>query len=205
MYFCELNIGFNNMNSPQKRLDALFAIYRDARSVFTLSDVAMLTGEGDYKSLSWKMNYYARTGKILNPRKGMYAKEGFQVEELACKLYTPSYLSLEYVLQRAGVVFQYDTALTCVGTVSREITVGRDTIKYRRIKDEILINTAGIIREGCINTASPERAFLDVLYLDSSYYFDNPGKLDRSKVEALLPIYGSKKLVQTVKKIFNDK
>jgi len=62
-----------------------------------------------------------RAGKFLNPRKGIYAKSGFSKEELACILYTPAYISLEYVLQKAGVVFQYDPALTAVSYLSRII------------------------------------------------------------------------------------
>jgi hypothetical protein len=31
-----------------------------------------------------------RTGKLLNPRRGIYAKPGFRAEELACKIYRPS-------------------------------------------------------------------------------------------------------------------
>ena len=73
--------------------------------------------------------------------------------------------------------------------------------RYRKIKGEILIDRAGIICEGNVNIASPERAFLDTLYLDSNYYFDNPSSLDKQKVLALLPIYNSKTLGQRVSKI----
>ena len=44
-------------------------------------------------------------------------------EELACTLYTPSYISLEYVLQKAGVVFQYDERITAVSYLRRSIDI----------------------------------------------------------------------------------
>ena len=71
------------------------------------------------------------------------------------------------------------------------------------IKSKILIDTAGIICEGNVNIASPERAVLDTLYLNSNYYFDNPTSLDKQKVYSLLPIYNSKTLEQRVKKFLD--
>ncbi|MDD3331464.1 MAG: hypothetical protein WCS39_08090 [Bacteroidales bacterium] len=49
---------------------------------------------------------------MLNPRKGFYAKDNYNPEEIACLLYPPTYISLEYVLQGAGIVFQYDSTIT---------------------------------------------------------------------------------------------
>ena len=80
-------------------------------------------------------------------------------------------------------------------------TVSRAGYRYRKIKGEILIDTTGIIRNGNINIATPERAFLDLLYLDSNYYFDNPSPLDKEKVLALLPVYDCKKMNERVSKI----
>lgn len=180
------------------------AIYRDGRSVFNTSDISMLTGESDRTSLGQKLNGYVRTGKLTAVRRGVYAKPGYRPEEVACKVYTPSYISLEYVLGRAGVIFQYDERITCVSYLRREIEIEGAVISYRKLKDEILIDTAGIERKGQINIATPERAFLEMLYLDSTYYFDNPRKLDRQKIELLLPIFDSQKLTETVKKIFDN-
>ena len=96
------------MNSLQ---NILLEVYNDKRNVFKISDIAQLSGIDDEKSLAWRMNYYVRQGRLLNPRKGIYAKKGYKIEELATCLYTPSYISLEYVLQREGVVFQYDSKM----------------------------------------------------------------------------------------------
>ena len=110
-------------------------------------------------------------------------------------------ISLEYVLQRAGIVFQFSDEITYVGNLSRRIEIDGKLYRYRKIKGEILVDTSGIIRERNVNIASPERAFLDTLYLDSKYYFDNPSSLDKEKVLSLLPIYNSKTLEQRVLKI----
>lgn len=191
------------MNSSQKK-DLILSIYSDARSVFTLTDVAMLLKTTDFKKLNERLNYYVRTKKLLRPRKGIYVKPGYDPEELACILYTPSYISLEYVLQKAGIVFQYDKRITVVSYLSRSTDIEGNTYSYRKIKGEILIVTQGINRFGSINIATPERAFLDTLYLNSSYYFDNLAPLDKDVVTSLLSIYNSKTLSSRVKKILQN-
>lgn len=85
----------------------------------------MLVGESDFQSLDTKLNYAVRTGKLLNPRKGIYAKSGYNIEELACKIFSPSYISLEYVLQKAGLVFQYDTKITALSYLRRDVEIHR--------------------------------------------------------------------------------
>jgi hypothetical protein len=190
--------------SGSQNKETLLSIYKDKRSVVTLANVAMLTGETDFASLNSKLNYYVRSGKLYRPRKGMYVKEGYKPEELCCLLYTPSYISLEYVLQRAGVVFQYDERITAVSYLSRTIEIEERTYSYRKIKGEILAQTIGIRQIGEVNMATPERAFLDILYLDKNYYFDNLNALDKGFISKLLPIYGSQTLNSKVEKIMKD-
>jgi len=128
-----------------KRVDYIFDIYKDKRTVFQLADIAMLFPKSENKFLANKMGYYVKTGKLLNLRKGVYAKPGYNALEFANLLYTPSYISLEYVLQQAGVVFQYDSRYSSVSYLSREIDVDGNTYSYRRIKGDIIINTIGMI------------------------------------------------------------
>lgn len=200
LYFRELKVMYNVTMSLQNQL--LLNLYKDKASVFTMQGIAMTYGqELERNTIKNKMIGYVKKGELINPRKGIYAKPGYDEKELACLLYTPSYISLEYVLQRAGIIFQYSDEITSVGNLSRSVEIDGKVYKYRKIKSEILIDTAGIICEGNVNIASPERAVLDTLYLNSNYYFDNPTSLDKQKVYSLLPIYNSKTLEQRVKKI----
>ena len=80
----------------------------------------MLVGESNFQSLNRKINYAIRTGKLLSPRKGIYVKPGYDPEELACAIYSPSYISLEYVLQKSGIIFQYDSQITVVSYLKKE-------------------------------------------------------------------------------------
>ena len=189
------------MFSSQKT-DVLFTIYNDNRTVYTFSNIALLTGESNAAKLSNKLNYYVHSGKLLNPRKGIYAKNNYNPEELACLLYTPSYISLEYVLQKAGVIFQYDEKITAVSYLSRTVEIDKNVYQYRKIKNEILIDMSGIIRSNNLNIATPERAFLDVMYLNASYYFDNINSLNKNVIYELLPVYNSKILTERINNIF---
>jgi len=183
----------------------ILSIYKDIKTVFRLRDIALMVGEKDFESLNKKLNYYVRTGKLLNPRKGIYAKPEYSSEELACLLYTPSYISLEYVLQKVGVIFQFDSRITSVSYLSRSIDVQDKTFVYRKIKGEIIANTKGISRQiNQVNIATGERAFLDLLYLNKNCYFDNLNPLNKAKIFDLLPIYMSKALTDRVKKLFPD-
>ncbi|MDR0940628.1 MAG: hypothetical protein LBM68_00205 [Bacteroidales bacterium] len=163
--------------------------------------------EINFDLLKLKLHYYVRTGQLLNPRRGFYAKENYKPEELACLLYPPTYISLEYVLQRAGVIFQYDSAITNVSYLTRKVEIEGQTFCYRKIKGEILVNTEGIIlNTNNINIATPERAFLDMLYLNKDFYFDNLHILNTKKIIRLLPLYNSQTLEKRALTLFkNDK
>jgi hypothetical protein len=181
----------------------VLAIYKESRTVFRLNDIAMLMNESDFQSLNKKLNYHVRTGKLQNPRKGIYAKPGYNPEELACTIFTPSYISLQYVLQKAGIVFQYDSRITSVSYLSRVIEIGNQPFVYRKIKGSTLVNTMGIVRQkNHINIASAERAFLDFLYLEKDYHFDNLNPLNKELIYELLPLYQSNALRLGVEKIF---
>mgnify|MGYP000856622351 FL=1 len=188
------------MNSSRNS-DLILSVFSDTRSVFSLNDIAMLIGESDFKKLNERLNYYVRRGKLLRPRKGVYVKPNYNPEELVCTLYTPSYISLEYVLQKAGVVFQYDERITAVSYLSRSVDIEGRAYAYRKIKGEILVVTQGINQIGNVNIATPERAFLDLLYLNATYHFNNLNPLDKNLITKLLSIYNSKTLTARVKKL----
>jgi len=183
----------------------LLSVYKDKRSVFRLNDIALLVGETNLQSINKKLNYYVNTGKLANPRKGIYAKPEYNPEELACLLYTPSYISLDYVLQKAGVIFQYDSGITAISYLSRSISVNETTFMYHKIKGDILVNINGINRlDNQVNIASAERAFLDIMYLNTKYYFDNLNSLSKKSIYKLLPVYQSNTLTKRVEKILQN-
>ena len=121
---------------------------------------------------------------MINLRRGLYAKtNGYEVLEVANKIFTPSYISLETALQRNGITFQdYSKTIFVLSYQTRDIKLGEYTISFKKIKDEVLTNTKGIINKDGYAIAGVERAFLDRIYLSNNYYFDNlgPNRLEKS-------------------------
>lgn len=180
----------------------VLSLYMDIRTVFRLIDVAMLTGEMDIQGLSKKLNYYVRKKQLGNPRKGIYTKPDYSREELACCLYSPCYISLGYVLQKKGIIFQYDTQITVVSYLSRIREIDNQSYRYRKLKGELLVNNMGIRQmPNYVNIADAERAFLDMLYLSPEFYFDNLYSLDKSMIKRMLPIYKSVALTKRTEKL----
>ena len=180
------------------------AIYKSDRTVFKLKDIGMLTNNRSADNLKVSVNYYVSRGVVRRVRKGLYVKEPYLPEELAGRIYSPSYISLETVLEKAGVIFQYSQVITAVSYLSRSIAVDGMEISYYKIKNAILVDSRGITSDKNVNIATPERAFLDRLYLSKNYYFDNIGVLDTDVIQSLLDVYKSKELEKRVRKVLKD-
>ncbi len=188
------------------RRNILEVILSNPRTVFNVQSLRMLTECEDSQKLTKSLNYYVQKGKIRNPRRGIYTKVTYDEKEMACSLFRPSYISLEYVLQRSGIVFQYDDMVTCVSYLNRFVEIDDKTYKFRIINPEIWINMEGIEREDNILIASPERAFLDLVYLSAgNCYLDNLHPLNKTKVKQLLQSYRSKILNERVAELLNFK
>ena len=188
------------------RENILEMILGSQKTVFTLQSLMMLTECSDTKKLTKSLHYYAKNGKLLNPRKGVYAKLKYDEQEMACSLFRPSYISLEYVLGRAGVVFQWDDTITSVSYLSREVDVDGKNYRFRKINPEIWVGMEGIEQRDGVAMATPEKAFLDIVYLSAgNCYFDNLRPLSVKKMNELLPFFNSTKLNERVKEMFDIK
>lgn len=187
------------------RENIMIAISSSPRTAFNTKSIALLLNEKRDLLLTKKLNYYVQKGLLLNPRKGIYTKINPNMEELAGLVFVPSYISLQYVLQKAGVVFQYDSAITSVSYLNREIEMCGQTFRYNQVKKEIAYNLEGIERRDNINIATPERALLDMMYLNSECYFDNIDGINKRKIAQLLSIYQSLRLNERVKELFKTK
>jgi len=180
-------------------------ILRSKSSVLTFKEILIASGEKEPNLLKRRLNYYIQKGELLSIRRGLYAKDkNYDRLELATKIYTPSYVSFETILFEAGIIFQHYAKIFVATYQTKEIECDNQVYSFRKIKDVILTNTAGIENRGNYFAASKERAFLDVLYLNKDYYFDNLSPLDVSKIKLLLPLYNNKRMVQRVDSYFKD-
>lgn len=181
----------------------LSGILRRGNTVFTFKDILLFSGETNPHLLKRRINYYIKNGELYQIRKGIYAKdENYNRMELATRIFTPAYISLESVLAKEGIIFQHYSQIFVVSYLTREIVCDGQKYVYRRIKDMILANPLGVDIKEDYPIASAERAFLDVLYLNKNYHFDNLTPIDQQKCLELVPIYRNKAMIKRVKSYF---
>ncbi len=179
--------------------NVLQKILRSKKTVFSFKELILLCTDIEAKNLKRIISYYIKKGYLHHIRRGLYAKDNeYNRLELGTKIITPSYISFETVLQQAGIIFQYYESIFVASTHSRIIACDGQEYVFRRIKESILTNAKGVDILDIYSIATPERAFLDLLYLNSDYYLDNPSGLNWDLVFQILPIYFSKKMNKTV-------
>lgn len=194
------------MNKKPSKGEYLETLLRSKQTIFSIKDISLLWKEGDRKVITNRLKKYFKAGKLIKVYRGLYAKdENYNQFELANHIYTPSYISFETVLTRSGINFQYYGNIFVASYVNREIVADNQRITFVRIKDYVLSNSLGIDHRDGYAIASPERAFLDRLYINRKYYFDNLSTLNWDKVFKILPIYNNKRLEKEVNKYFNKK
>ena len=183
----------------------LNTLIRGKRTVFTFRELAMLWSDVSFQTVLSRIHYYVKNKQLYQIRKGIYAKDNdYDVFELATKIFKPSYISFETVLGMEGVIFQKYESVFLASYQTKEISCDNKKFIFKKLKDSILLNNAGITNKDDIMIATKERAFLDVIYLNKDYYFDNLSSLDFDKVFKLLDIYGNKRLETDVKKLYKS-
>ena len=180
-------------------------LYKSKKTVFSFKELCLLWGNAaDTTTIKSRVNYYVKHGDLYHIRRGYYAKDkNYDHLELATKIFTPSYISFETVLAQAGIIFQYYKQIFVASYKSKSIICDGQTYTFRSIKSVILTNTQGVEINDNYSIASPERAFLDVIYLHKNYHFDNLSPLNWDKVYEILPIYKNNRMKKMVEMYHN--
>lgn len=179
------------------------AILRSSKTVFTFKDLALLWNEAGSHLSRVRINYYVKNGKIIRLRRGIYAKDkNYNKLELATKIITPAYVSFETVLAEAGVIFQYYGKIFIASYLTRDIVCDQQIYSFRKIKAPILTDNLGIENKNECSIATPERAFLDTLYINRDYHFDNLTPLNRDLIFNLLLLYDNLRMERKVRELF---
>jgi len=96
------------MDKKPVKGEYLEVLLRSPRTVFSTKDAALMWSEEKEQTVTARLNKYVKAGKLIRIRRGIYAKDNnYDRFEMATKIYTPSYISFETVLTRAGINFQY--------------------------------------------------------------------------------------------------
>jgi hypothetical protein len=85
---------------------------------------------------------------------------------------------------------------------TRDITIDEQIYSYKKIKNFVLTNEAGVELSNGTSIATSERAFLDTIYIHGDYHFDNLRPLNWDKIFEILPIYNNKRMEKKVKEFF---
>jgi predicted transcriptional regulator of viral defense system len=185
--------------------DYLTSILRSSKTVFSTKDISMLWHDPSSTASRVRLSYYAKKGDLYRIRKGLYAKDRhYNRLELATRIFTPSYVSFETVLAKEGLIFQYYEEIFVASYLNREISVDGQVYSFRKLKTSLLVNAVGVQHVDETSIASRERAFLDTLYANKDYHFDNLGGLGWDFVFAILPAYGNKRLERLVNRMYKS-
>ena len=180
-------------------------IYQLPKTVLTNKDLALIWQENDRAKLNAKTTYYVKKHSLIRLTRGIFAKDqNYNPKELATSIYVPSYISFETVLREAGMIFQHYDIIFVAGKWSKTVSIDKFKFAFRRLKDAVLFNTSGILNKDNYSIATPERAFLDTIYLFPNYHFDNLRSLDWDKCQELALIYDNKQLIKRLNKYHNN-
>lgn len=190
----------------QKELEAL--------ECFNKSAAAALIGKTG-KNLDQKISRLVKTGYLKVLKKGLYVSSPFYeaavkepyAEYLANRLRQPSYLSLEYVLAKEGLIPEAVYTLTSISIkTSRNFFNFIGSFTYKNIKPNLFCGyRAKQWRDKTIYLASKAKALFDYLYLtklididreilDLRINWNNFGKKDYREFSRYIRLSGSQKM-----------
>jgi hypothetical protein len=183
----------------------ILSILKSNNTVFSFKEILLASGESNPALLRRRIYSYIKNGQLYGIRRGLYAKDkNYNKLELATKIFIPAYVSFETVLAEAGVTFQHYSQIFVASYQTKEIDCDGQIFSFKKLKTNILNNNSGIENKGFYSIASKERAFLDVVYLNKDYHFDNLSPLDWDKVFSILPMYENKRMTKKVNQYYKD-
>ena len=180
-------------------------ILKSNNTVFSFKEILLAFGESNPALLRRRIYSYIKNAHLYGIRRGLYAKDkNYNKLELATKIFIPAYVSFETVLAEAGITFQYYSQIFVASYQTKEIDCDGQIFSFKKLKTNILNNNSGIENKGFYSIASKERAFLDIVYLNKDYHFDNLSPLDWGKVFSILPLYENKRMTKKVNQYYKD-
>jgi predicted transcriptional regulator of viral defense system len=158
------------------------------------------------------INHHLKSGLFIKLKNGLYALKVRPPSEfeIANRVYSPSYISLEYALMYYGIIPETVYTITSVTTKpTREFIINNISYTYSKIKK---IAFKGYSRKpidrNIIFIAEPEKAFVDYLYfvdLGQKVIYDrlNLSKLSKNKLIEHSKLFKRKSLTKLVGKIYD--
>jgi len=175
--------------------------------IFTAAEIRALFGVSAVAAVGL-LHRYKKQGFIRQLKRGLYVFPNTLPPDvyLANKLYSPSYISLEFALSYYGVIPETVYEITSVTTKAtrRFQTLGK-IFSYRKIKKSAYTGYAIQKQNGFgFYMADAEKAFVDANYLrllnkQKPLARFNKDKINSAKTLGYALLFGNKKLVSIIK------
>ena len=159
------------------------------KKLYHSGDLANLWQISNKNTLYTTIKRYVKRGILVPIYKGLYSTvllnqiNPLELGKAIAHSYT--YLSTESVLVQNGIIFQSINVYTFIAAKPKKVTVGEMGYVYRKMRPEYLFNSAGIIENDGLLTATTERAVADLLYFNPKYFFDGYDRIDWSRVDQI--------------------
>lgn len=184
---------------------SLVPLLKSGKTVFSNDDLRLYWQINDDNYLKTKIYRLVKKGALIRLVNGIYALDrSYNPLELANKLVVPSYVSLRTVLAQVGAVFQYDSAVYSVSTSNRDLEIDGRHYVYFHLKGSALLANEGVRFAESVTIASPERALLDLLYLEKEATVDSITPFDWNVCQTLVPLYQNKQLTKRLNNLFKS-
>jgi len=175
--------------------------------IFTVADVRALFGVSAVATIGL-LHRYKKQGFILQIKRGLYIFPDALPPDvyIANKLYSPSYVSLEFALSYHGVIPEtvYEVTSVTAKATRRFETLGK-VFSYRKIKKSAYTGY-GVEKQGDLSfyIADAEKAFVDANYLRLKNNQEpisrfNKEKINSKKALSYAGLFGNNKLNSIIK------
>ncbi|MDA2935964.1 hypothetical protein MYX06_01995 [Patescibacteria group bacterium AH-259-L05] len=163
---------------------------------------------------SFFINYHLKDDFFIKLKNGLYALKMHPPSELeiANRMYSPSYLSLEYAMMYFSILPDTVYTVTSVTTKqTREFVVNNVSYTYSKIKKSAFKGyLRKSIHDNIVLIAEPEKAFVDYLYfvnLGKKVIYDrlDVSRLSKSKLITYAQLFKRKSLSKLVNKIYDQR
>ena len=127
----------------------IIELNRTDRKIYHTNDLAILWNIPNKNTLYTTIKRYVQKGVLIPIYKGLYSTvpisqlDSMELGKAIIHRYT--YLTTESVLAQEGIISQATYAHTFVSSISKRITVGDVSFRFRKLKDEYLFNPTGIL------------------------------------------------------------
>lgn len=198
--------------------------FRSEVSAYPVIDTGMLKLKYDYKqSLKVQLKRWHKSGEIVRVRKNLYLlkAEDRKINPsrlfLASKIYSPSYVSMEFALSFYGIIPEKVTDITAITTKKTAIfRTPLGVFSYKHVKPYCFNGFIERKDESGLPffIALAEKAIIDFLYLNlsrfqedyekvlqESFRVQNIGMLKKTRLEKFAKLFNNKKLMKVVRSL----